>query len=106
MVTIYRLTEQYPQAQFLIGHSGAYPKAMEDAIRIVTSRDNAYLDLAISYAYEGNVEWFVREAGAKKVVFGTDMPFFDPRPTFGRIAMADISDDEKRTFWDSISTGC
>jgi predicted TIM-barrel fold metal-dependent hydrolase len=46
--------------------------------------------------YEGNVEWFVKESGSKKVLFGTDMPFFDPRPAFGRLALANISDDEKR----------
>lgn len=91
-----RVSVQYPGAQIIMGHAGAEIKAMEDAINVVNKRSNVYMDLAISLTYQGNVEWFVKEAGSKKVLFGTDMPFFDPRPTFGRVAMADISDEEKR----------
>lgn len=96
MTVIDKLTRRYPDAQFIIGHAGADVRAMEEAIRIADSRDNAYLDLALSMAYEGNVEWFVSMVGSRKVVFGSDMPFYDPRPTFGRVALADISEDEKR----------
>ena len=96
VAAIDRMSAQYKKAQFIIAHSGAYIEAMSDAIDIVNSRDNAYLDLAISLPYEGNVEWLVREAGSKKILFGTDMPFFDPRHTFGRVVMADITDDEKK----------
>ncbi len=38
----------------------------------------------------------VHEAGADRVLFGTDLPFLDPRPQLGRVAFAKISDDEKR----------
>lgn len=38
----------------------------------------------------------VKEIGSKRVLFGTDMPFLDPRPALGRVAMADISDEEKK----------
>lgn len=75
-----RMSAKYPGAQFIMGHAGAEIKAMEDAFELVNKRDNVYIDLAISLTYEGNVEWFVKEVGSKKVVFGTDMPFFDPRP--------------------------
>jgi uncharacterized protein len=91
-----RLAAQYPAAQFIMGHSGADQKAMEDAVLVSNRRSNTYLDLAVSFAFQGNVEWFVKEAGAKKVLFGSDMPFYDPRHTFGRVALADISDEEKR----------
>lgn len=96
VAVIDKLSAKYPDAQFIIGHSGADPHAMAYAIDIVKSRENAYLDLAISFTYEGNVEWFVREVSSKKVLFGSDMPFFDPRPALGRVAMARISDAEKR----------
>lgn len=91
-----RVSALYPQARFVIGHSGADIHAMEDAIEVVKSRDNAYLDLAVSVAFEGNVEWFVSEVGSTKVLYGSDMPFLDPRPALGRVAMADITDDEKK----------
>lgn len=91
-----RLAGQYPGAGFIMGHSGADVRAMEDAIEIANACHNVYLDLAISVAREGNVEWLVKEAGAKKVLYASDMPFFDPRPAFGRVALAEISDEEKR----------
>lgn len=96
VAAIDRLSSQYPRAQFIMGHAGAEIKAMEDAINVVNRRDNVSMDLALSHTYQGNVEWFVHEAGSKKVLFGTDMPFFDPRPAFGRVAMADISENEKK----------
>ena len=92
-----RLADQYPAAMFIMGHTGGTEgRAMEDAIEVIKRCDNVYADLAVSLAYEGNVEWFVREIGSKKVLFGSDMPFYDPRSGFGRVAMADISDEEKK----------
>jgi predicted TIM-barrel fold metal-dependent hydrolase len=91
-----KIASQYPRANFIMGHSGGDVRAMEDIIDIVNSSDNVYADLAISINYEGNVEWLVKEMGSKRVLYGSDMPFFDPRPNFGRVAMADISEDEKR----------
>lgn len=91
-----KLSEQYPSAIFIMGHAGGEIRAMEYALNVINNRKNVYADLAISLAYEGNVEWFVKESGSKKILFGTDMPFFDPRPIFGRLAMANISDDEKK----------
>ena len=62
----------------------------------VNKHDNVYADLALSMTYEANVEWFVHEVSSKKVIYGSDAPFFDPRPAFGRVALADITDDEKK----------
>lgn len=91
-----RLAPLYPDASFIMGHSGAYLRSMEDAIDLANKYDNVYGDLAISLAYEGNVEWFVKEMGSHKVLYGTDMPYFSPTPNFSRVALADISDEEKR----------
>ena len=99
VAAIGKLASRYPKAQFIMGHAGAEIRAMEDAIEVVNRHDNVFVDLAISFTYEGNVEWFVSEMGSKKVLYGSDMPFFDPRPAFGRVAMADISDDEKKDIY-------
>lgn len=96
VAAVERLAIEYPKAQFIMGHAGAEIKAMEDALGVVNRRGNVYVDLAISSAYEGNVEWFVDEVGSKRVLFGTDMPFFDIRPAFGRVAMANICDEAKK----------
>ena len=91
-----RLAGQYPGARFVMGHAGAEVRAMENAIDVVNRRGNVYVDLAISQVREGNVEWLVKAMGSKKVLYGSDMPFFDPRPAFGRVAFADIGDEQKK----------
>lgn len=91
-----RLAGDYPNAGFIMGHGGADIDAMEAAIDVVSRRDNVYVDLAISRVRESNVEWLVKEMGSKKILYGSDMPFFDPRPAFGRVAFANISDEEKK----------
>lgn len=91
-----KLAGQYPGTGFIMGHAGGEIKAMEDATDVVNRHENVYVDLAVSMANEGNVEWFVKEMGSQKVLFGSDMPFLDPRPTFGRVAFAGISVEDKR----------
>ena len=90
-----QLAGQYPEAIFIMGHAGAEIRAMELAVEVVNRHSNVYADLALSRIYEGNVEWFVSQIGSKKLLFGSDLPFMDPRPSFGRVAMAEISEEEK-----------
>lgn len=97
--TVDKLAGQYPNAIFIMGHGGADIDAMFTAIEVVNKRDNVYVDLAISKVREGNVEWLVKEMGSSKILYGTDMPFFDPRPAFGRLAFAEISDEEKKNIF-------
>lgn len=96
VVTVSKLADDYTNIIFIIGHGGADTPGFEKAIEVVASRKNLYIDVAISNVREGNVEWLVKEMGSKKILFGSDMPFFDPRPAFGRVAFADISENEKK----------
>lgn len=95
VMAIERLSAEYPNARFIMGHSGADVNGMTRAIDVMNKRDNVYGDTAISMAVEGQLEWLVAETNPKRIVFGSDMPFYDARPTFGRIALADIPDDVK-----------
>jgi Predicted metal-dependent hydrolase of the TIM-barrel fold len=96
VAAIDRLAGQYPGAQFIMGHAGGDIRSMESAINVVNKHGNVYVDLALSTVFEGNVEWLVMEMGSKKVLYGSDMPFFDPRPAFGRVALANISEELKK----------
>ena len=90
-----KIAGQYPGATFIMGHSGADIRAMEATIDIVNRRDNVYADLTISLTYECNVEWFVKEMGSEKVLYGSDMPYFGPCANLGRVAMARIGEGDK-----------
>lgn len=90
-----RLAARYSKAQFIMGHAGGEPGAMAEAVKTAKKFDNVYVDLAVSRTYEGNVEWFVKELGSRKILYGSDMPFLDPKPAFGRVALSNISTEEK-----------
>jgi len=91
-----KLAEKYPEIRFIAGHSGGDVRAMEETVNVVNSNVNVYADLTVSMVREGNVEWFVSQVGSRKLLYGSDMPFFDPRAAFGRVALARLSDDEKK----------
>lgn len=91
-----RLASEYPEVHFIMAHAGGEIPQVEKAIDVINNHPNIYADIAVSESREGNVEWLVREIGSKKLIFGTDMPYMDPRGTFARVAMAEISDEEKR----------
>ena len=91
-----KMAAEFPSVPFVMGHSGGYEfAAMYEAMRVAREHENAYLDLCLSGMFDGEVELFVREAGARKVLFGSDMPFMDPRGNLGRVAFARVSDRDK-----------
>lgn len=97
--TVGKMADQYPDISFVMGHGGADIEGMEAAAEVVGSHKNVYVDIAISRAREGNVEWLVKNMGSDKVLYGTDMPFFDPRPTLGRLAFADLTETDKKNIF-------
>jgi hypothetical protein len=91
-----KMVKEYHTVPFIMGHSGGYEfAAIYDALRVARENENAYLDLCLSGMFDGEVELFVKEAGARKVLFGSDIPFMDPRGNIGRVAFARVSDADK-----------
>lgn len=89
------LSQRYPNIRFIMGHTGASPSGMELAIKVINSHDNVYGDTALSMSNQGNIEWLLSKANPKRILFGSDMPYYAPTHTIGRIAMAKISDELK-----------
>jgi predicted TIM-barrel fold metal-dependent hydrolase len=58
--------------------------------------ENVYLDLCASAAGYGVVERFVADVGAHKVLFGSDAGFLSAAQQIGRVALARITEEEKR----------
>lgn len=93
------LADTYPDANFIMGHAGFNIRAQECAMEEVKKHHNLYVDIAISFTYECNVEWMVESIGSEKILYGSDMPFFDPRPAVGRVALADLKEEEKQNIF-------
>ena len=92
--TAAQYAEEYPGITMIMGHTGG--PNMERAADLISRHENLYGDFVLSASTEGNVEWLVGKVGAKKLLFGSDMPFISASHILSRIAMARISDAEKR----------
>ncbi|MBO3803303.1 MAG: amidohydrolase family protein [Candidatus Brockarchaeota archaeon] len=87
------IAERYPEAKFLMGHSG-YGE-WEKSVSVSREHANVYLELTAAYAVNGYVEKMVNEAGSEKILFGTDLPWFDPHYGIGCILFSRIDDGDR-----------
>lgn len=109
------VAHRYPQARFLMGHSG-YGQ-WEQSVAIARDLANVYLDLtsvvqaidfsqmprgslmpsvpSLSPHVNGLIEYMVDTAGSGKVVFGSDLPWYSQHYHAGAVLFAHISDDAR-----------
>ncbi|MEX1020071.1 MAG: amidohydrolase family protein, partial [Litorilinea sp.] len=87
---------RYPRANFVVGHAGNTPVERRQAIDAAQANPNVYLETCSTFRNPGVIEQLVDEAGADRVLYGSDMPLMDPRPQLGKIVTAQISAAAKR----------
>jgi predicted TIM-barrel fold metal-dependent hydrolase len=87
------VAEKYPRAKLLMGHSG-YGQ-WDLALEMARKYDNIYLELTAAYHANGIIERMVREVGSHKVLYGEDLPWFDPQYAIGCVLCAHISDEDR-----------
>lgn len=87
------MAERYPKVKILMGHSchGAW----DEAIKLANDFPNVYLELTAVFDDRGILEKFSQEAGSHKMLFGTDLPWFDPHQAVGALLSARISDEDR-----------
>jgi predicted TIM-barrel fold metal-dependent hydrolase len=90
------LAERYPDLPILLVHSGAQTAAFPGAIALARACPNLYLDLSGSFITGPWIAAMVREAGADRVVWSSDIPFIDLRYGLGRAAFAGLDPDSLR----------
>lgn len=90
------IAPRYPKANFVIGHAGNTPLERAQAIAAAQANPNVYLETCSTFRTPGVIEQLVHEAGADRVLFGSDLALMDPRPQLGKIITAQISDAAKR----------
>jgi len=84
---------RYPDVRLLLGH--CIHGAWDDAVAIAREFPNVHLELTAVPRYRGPIERFVAEGLTRKMLFGTDLPWFDPHHAIGAILSADIRDDDR-----------
>ena len=90
---VVELARRHPKARLICGHTGGN---WELGIRIIRDAKNVYADIAGSDPTAGFVEMAVRELGAERVIYGSDVGGRSFASQVAKVIGADISDDEKR----------
>lgn len=88
-----KAAERYPELKLLCGHSlyGAW----DEAIAIAQEYPNVYLELTAVLYPRGPVERFVEAGLSGRLLFGTDLPWFDPLQGIGSILSAEMTDEDR-----------
>ena len=87
------MAERYPRVKLLLGHSchGDW----DGAVGLARDFPNIYLELTALFDDRGILEKFVGEVGSERLLFGTDLPWFDPHQAIGALLSADINDEDR-----------
>jgi predicted TIM-barrel fold metal-dependent hydrolase len=83
----------YPQVSLLLGHS--FHDDWDAAVRAAQRFPNVYLELTAVFDDRGAIEHLVRGAGSDRLLFGTDLPWFDPHHGVGALLSAAITDEDR-----------
>lgn len=110
------VAKKHPRAAFIMGHSGYGD--WEAAISAARDLPNVYLDLTAVYVahdfamlpsgsgtplpllsclqVNGVIEYMVENCSSRKILLGTDMPWYSPHYAVGTVLFARITDDDRR----------
>jgi uncharacterized protein len=87
------LARRHPSVTMICGHTGGN---WELGIRAIRSVKNVYADLCGSDPTAGYTEMAVRELGAERVMYGSDVGGRSFASQLGKVIGADISDSDRR----------
>lgn len=90
------LASKYPNITFLMAHTGASFDVARENIAVAKKHDNVMLEITYTSTFRGMIEYLVKEVGAEKVIYGSDMPMRDPGPQLGWVCYADIPLEDKK----------
>jgi uncharacterized protein len=90
---VVELARRHPKAQFICGHTGGN---WELGIRIIRDSPNVCAGIAGSDPTSGFVEMAVRELGAERIVYGSDVGGRSFASQIAKVIGAEISDSEKK----------
>jgi len=88
-----KIAARWPRVRLLMGHS--INPYWDEAAAIAAELPNVYLDLCSVTHHRGTLEKFVAAGLTRKMLFGTDLPWFDPHADIGSVLSADITDEDR-----------
>ncbi len=92
-----KLTEiikKYPNAIFLLGHSGGGTSGRLEAIELCKNNDNVYLEFCGSFTTPELYEKAIKQVGIEKIVYGSDTSAHSEVWELGRFLSLPLNDNE------------
>ncbi len=89
-----KVAERFPNVRLIMGHSCHAEFA--EAAKIARDYEHVYCELCAAYATRGAIETMVEHCGSRKILFGTDHPWFDHHYGMGAVLFAYITDLDRR----------
>ena len=82
----------YPHVTFMCAH--CFNNNWTAAGELAKDYPNVFIELTSVPGVRGAIEKMVSICGSEKILYGTDMPWFDEHQGIGGVLAADISDDD------------
>jgi len=95
-VMLSEIVKKYPNAIFLLGHSGGGTSGRFEAIELVKDNDNVYLEFCGSFTTSELFENAIVQVGIEKVVYGSDTSGHSEVWELGRFLSLPLDDNELR----------
>jgi predicted TIM-barrel fold metal-dependent hydrolase len=89
------MMKRFPKVNFIIAHAGV--QYFDQAIELARAQRNVWLDTSSYFVTLPKLRRLVREVGAEKLVFGSDVPVMamDAGQALNKIKALDISEQER-----------
>jgi predicted TIM-barrel fold metal-dependent hydrolase len=88
------VASKFPNVTVFLGHAFLTGDQFTESVAMVRDLPNLYFDVA----YQSDprmTEALVAAVGSRRVVFGTDQPFYDPSDVLQSVEKADLSEPDK-----------
>jgi predicted TIM-barrel fold metal-dependent hydrolase len=90
------LAEKYPKVRWVIAHCGESHKVADLATATMLKHRNVYAEITLTPVTFGVIDYLVAQAGADRVVYGSDLPMRDPRQQLGWVVYSRLPLAAKR----------
>ena len=92
-----KVADKYPDAIFICGHS--FHDDWEYGAEIIKDSPNMICELTAVMDNYGVIELLCEKAGSDRILFGTDLPWFDTHHGIGAVLSANITDEDRRNIF-------
>lgn len=91
------IAEQYPDIAIICGHT--FYGRWDDAIALALDCPNIYFEMTALHPLRGVLPYLIERVGSKRMLFGTDLPWFSTYTGMGAILGEPISDEDIRNIF-------